>query len=178
MSETPVILTERFALWRPQAGDLASLHAMMSDPETVRFVGGKVPSEAEDHARLLRNAGSWALYGYGIFMVRRKGEDRIAGTCGVFRSHRGFGEEVGFDDVPEAGWIVHRDLWGRGVATEVMRAALAWFDATHGRQRVVCMIEHGNEASVRVAERLGFAPFGHHAPESGRPLDLFSRNPC
>lgn len=175
MKTAPVVATERFELWRPRVGDLAGLHAMMSDPETVRFVGGKVPSEADNFARIMRNAGSWSLYGYGVFMVRPKGEDRIVGSCGVFRSHRGFGSELGFDDAAEAGWIVHRDLWGQGAASEIMRAVLAWFDAAHGPQRLVCMIEEGNAASVRVAEKLGFTQIGTHRSEDDASLLLFRR---
>lgn len=170
-----MIVTERLELWRPQVGDLASLHAMMSDPETVRYVTAAVPSEADDFARILRNAGSWSLYGYGAFMVRLKGSERIVGSCGVFRSHRGFGPDLGFDDCAEAGWMVHRDLWGQGVAGEAMQAALTWFDREHGPQRVVCMIEEGNDASVRLSRALGFERTGQHVPESGETLHLFAR---
>jgi RimJ/RimL family protein N-acetyltransferase len=161
----PLVTTRRLELWQPCADDLAGLHAMMDDAETVRFVGGHIPTEAEDFSRLLRNAGSWALYGYGVFMVRFRGERQIVGSCGVFRSHRGFGADKGFDDVPEAGWIVHRDCWGQGVAQEAMQAALDWFDQTHGKQRVVCMIEEGHAASDRVATALGFVRTGEHVLE-------------
>lgn len=171
----PVLITARFELWQPQADDLADLFELTRDGETRRFLGGFVPSEADSFARLLRNAGSWALWGYGTFMVRRKGEGRIIANCGVFRSHRGFGPEQGLDNVPEAGWIVHHDAWGQGVASEVMRAALTWFDATHGRQRVACMIEEGHAASEAIAAKLGFARYGWHQPDDGAALGLWQR---
>ncbi|MFC0589742.1 GNAT family N-acetyltransferase [Novosphingobium aquiterrae] len=173
MTGAPLLTTERFDLFQPRAGDHAGLCAMLDDTETTRFLGGMASSASDAFARLLRNAGSWALYGYGSFVVREKGQDRIVGSCGVFRSFRGFGADVRMDDVPEAGWIVHRDLWGQGAATEIMRAVLAWFDATHGRQRIACMIEEGNDASVRVAERLGFTACGSHAPDQSSRLQLF-----
>ncbi|MGH6787240.1 MAG: GNAT family N-acetyltransferase, partial [Novosphingobium sp.] len=107
--------------------------------------------------------------------VRRKGEPRIVATCGVFRSHRGFGWSQGLDNVPEAGWIVHRDAWGQGVAYEAMEAALAWFDAEHGKQRVACMIEEGHAASDKLAAQLGFVRYGQHQPEEGQALVLYER---
>lgn len=165
MTERPLLTTARFELWQPRAGDHRGVHAMLSDSETSRYLGGKIQPESDAFARLLRNAGSWALYGYGTFIVRETGQDRIVGSCGVFRSHRGFGAELGMDDVPEAGWIIHRDLWGKGAATEIMRAVFAWFDETHGRQRIACMIEQGNDPSVRVAQGFGFVPCGSHSPE-------------
>lgn len=172
----PLITTERLELWQPLPTDLDDLHAMMDDAETVRFVGNHVPTLAEDFARLLRNAGSWSLYGFGTFMVRLRGEPRIVGSCGVFRSFRGFGADKGFDGVAEAGWIIHRDHWGKGLATEAMSAAMAWFDRAHGPQSVVCMIEEGNEASVRVASALGFVPFGRHEEGDGTALVLYERS--
>jgi RimJ/RimL family protein N-acetyltransferase len=171
----PVLETERLELWQPQASDLADLYQLTLAEETRRFLGGFAPSEADSFARLYRNAGSWALWGYGTFMVRWKGEDRVIGNCGIFRSHRGFGTEQGLDDVPEAGWIVHKDCWGQGVAREAMRAALAWFDAAHGAQRVACMIEEGHAASDKLALALGFEPYGRHEAEDGAVLVLYER---
>lgn len=171
----PVLTTVRYELWQPQVGDLADLFELTRDEETRRFLGGFTPTEMDSFTRLTRNAGSWALWGYGTFMVRAKSDRRIIGNCGVFRSHRGFGAEQGLDNVPEAGWIVHRDAWGQGLASEVMNAALAWFDATHGRQRIACMIEQGHAASEAIAMKLGFVRYGQQVPETGAPLGLWER---
>ena len=171
----PVITTERLELWQPQVGDLADLHDLTLSEETRRFLGTFTPTGADTFARLLRNAGSWSLWGYGSFMVRFKGDPRIIGNCGVFRSHRGFGPEQGLDNVPEAGWIIHRDAWGQGVAREVMEASLAWFDTTHGRQRIACMIEQGHAVSDALAGKLGFVRYGQHQPDDGAALVLYER---
>ncbi len=171
----PVVITARLELWRPMAEDLADLYELTRDDETRRFLGGMEPSEMDSFARLLRNAGSWALWGYGVFMVRRKGEARIVATCGVFRSHRGFGAELGLDNVAEAGWIVHREAWGQGLAREAMEAALEWFDGVHGRQRVACMIEEGHTASDRLAQRLGFVRYGRHQEDDRPAVILYER---
>lgn len=175
MSAGPLLTTARLELWQPQAGDLADLFDLTFAEETRRFLGSFVPSEMDAFARLARNAGSWALWGYGTFMVRRKGEGTIIANCGVFRSHRGFGAAQGLDNVPEAGWIVHKEAWGQGVAREAMEAALAWFDQTHGRQRVACMIEEGHAASEKLARELGFAAYGRQEGEGAAPLVLYER---
>lgn len=171
----PVISTARLELWQPRLGDADDLYQLTLAEETRRFLGGFTPSEMDTFTRLQRNAGSWALYGYGVFMVRLKGEGRIIGTCGVFRSHRGFGADKGLDDVAEAGWIVHKHHWGQGIAAEAMEASLAWFDATHGHQRVACMIDEGHAASDKLARKLGFAPYGRHEAEDGGVLVLYER---
>ena len=172
MSEL-VLTTERLELWRPQLGDLDGLNAIHTDPRTLKFLGSWGPSRADSFARLLRNAGGWSFYGYGVFMIRRRGAAQIIGTCGVFRSFRGFAH--GLDDVPEAGWIVHPDHWRQGYAGEAMRAVLAWFDEVHGRQRVACMIETGNTASERLAAQLGFTEYARHRDAEDKELVLYER---
>lgn len=169
----PLLTTDRFGLWRPRASDLDCLVGLVDDTETLRFLGPARADRQNQFERLLRNAGSWALYGYGTFAVRPHGSDDLIASCGVFRSYRGFGQ--GMDDVPEAGWIVRRDHWGQGVAPEAMRAVLTWLDATHRLPRIACMIEAGNHASERVAEVLGFVACGQHQLESGALLNLFER---
>jgi RimJ/RimL family protein N-acetyltransferase len=175
MSPGPLLTTARLELWQPKVGDLGDLFDLTFAEETRRFLGSFVPSEMDAFARLLRNAGSWSLFGYGSFMVRLKGEGRIIANCGVFRSHRGFGAGQGLDNVPEAGWIVHRDHWGQGIAREAMEAALAWFDRIHGAQRIACMIEEGHAASVALAGKLGFAEYGRQESEGAAALVLYQR---
>lgn len=172
----PVLVTERFDLWQPRASDFSALVALIEPEDTRRYLGAHPVDESAEFARMMRNAGSWALYGYGIFAVRPRGEGDLVATCGVFRSHRGFGAAKGLDDVAEAGWIVRSDWTGRGVAREAMSAIMAWFDAVHGPQRVACMIEDGNAASFAVARRLGFREYGRHRPEGEvRELVLMER---
>ncbi len=149
------------------------MHALTLDEETRRFLGSHHPNEADSFARLMRNAGSWALHGYGSFMVRRRGEAQIIGMCGMFQSLRGFSK--GLDNVPEAGWVFHRDVWGQGFAKEAMQASLAWFDAAHGLQRITCMIDEDHAVSDRLATKLGFVRYDRHVQEDGETVILYER---
>lgn len=169
----PVITTKRLELWQPQASDHAGINAINIDPRTLPFLGSWTPSAADTFARLCRNAGTWALYGYGIFIVRLRGQAQIIGTCGVFRSWRGFAH--GLDDVPEAGWIIHPDHWGQGYAGEAMRAVMPWFDKAHGSQRIACMIEAGHTASESLALQLGFVEYARHQQPEENELVLYQR---
>ncbi len=169
----PVVTTERLELWRPQASDHAGLLALVTPEAVRRFLGPAKPTPEDAFARLLRNVGSWTLYGYGVFSVRERGQSAIVASCGVFHSWRGFGQ--GLDDVPEAGWIIAEPAWGKGYASEAMSAALAWYDAEHGVRRTVCMIEDGHDASKAVAAKLGFVEYGRHQPDEGRVLVLYER---
>lgn len=172
--EGPVLRTERFELWKPQLDDLPGLVRLVEDEETRRFLGPTRADAANQWERLVRNAGGWALYGYGTFAVRRPGSDEIVATGGIFHSWRGFGAH--YDDCPEAGWIVRADHWRQGVARELMDAALGWFDSGFGPRRIVCMIENGNAASERLAQVLGFRRYDEMVAEGDRlTLGLYER---
>lgn len=176
MTTAPFLTTERFELWQPAASDLGDLVRLLEGEGMIRFLGPARPTALSQFDRLLRNAGSWSLYGYGVFYVRSRGTREIIASCGVFHSWRGFGK--GMDDVPEAGWIVRQDWWGKGVASEAMRAVLPWFDETHGhQQRIACMIEEGNTASERLANALGFVRYDSHvlSGDDAAHMNLFER---
>lgn len=171
----PALVTDRLELWHPAAGDLAGIHAVVAPEPVRRYLGARPTTVSDEAARLLRNAGSWALYGYGTFIMRMRGSPDVIGICGVFHSWRGFGK--GLDDVPEAGWILGQDAWGKGLASEAMHAVLDWFDRTHGTRRIACMIEEGHHASLRLAHALGFETYDVHEGEDGaRPLVLLERS--
>lgn len=173
MSAEPVVTTGRFGLWRPRVGDLDAMCRLIADEETRRYLGPADPRPPAQWERLVRNAGSWSLYGYGVFYVRPHGSEEIVASCGVFHSWRGLDPRM--DDQPEAGWVVRRDWCGQGVAGEAMTAALDWFAAAHGPARVVAMIERGNLGSERLAARLGFRAFGEVVEAEGTVLDLYER---
>ncbi len=173
MTDKPLFTNAQLEFWRPQIGDLDGLVELVDHEDVRRFLSPTRATPASQFGRLLTNIGCWSVYGYGIFAVRFPGDPRIAASCGVFHTYRGFGK--GMDDVPEAGWIVRRDLWGQGIASEAMAAVLTWFDQTHGPRRVACMIEPENAASDRVATKLGFRRYDEHVDEEGMALNLYER---
>lgn len=169
---TMALLTERLVLRPPTTEDFDDLYAL-TEPAAMRVYLGKAePSRIDTFTRLMRNAGAWSLYGYGTFMVRERGSGDFVGNCGLFPTYRGLGED--FDHYPEAGWIIGINHWGKGYAMEAVSAALNWFDDTQGKQRTVCMIEPGNDASVKVANRLGYTRYATRE-FMGAELDLYER---
>ncbi len=146
--------TDRLRMRRPMAGDEVLIHALTEPPAMRTYLALAEPSMTDSFNRLLRNAGSWMLFGYGIAMVEEKETGAFVGTCGIFRTARGHGAD--FDFLPEAGWIIAQDHWGKGYATEAMEGTIDWFERTIGKQSLGCMIEFGNIASDKVARKLGF----------------------
>ncbi|MBA3897944.1 MAG: GNAT family N-acetyltransferase, partial [Sphingomonadaceae bacterium] len=149
----PVIWTARLILRGHAVEDHPACAAMWSDPEVTRFIGGKPQSAQDAWFRILRYAGNWALLGYGFWAVTDH-DGRFLGGGGFGDFHRGI---AALEGAPEVGWALAPHAWGRGVASEALAAILAWGDANLSAPETRCLISDGNHASVRVAERHGFA---------------------
>lgn len=147
------IETERLLLDLHTIDDFVPLSDMWSDPETVRFVGGKAASPQESWMRLLRYRGLWPVLGYGYWALREKTSGRFVGDLGFADFHRQ--TTPTFFGVPEAGWVLVPWAHGKGYATEALGAALAWLDAA-GHRRSVCIIDPANTPSLRLAQKLGY----------------------
>jgi len=106
------------------------------------------------------HAGHWALRGYGKWAVERRDSGEWIGRVGLWNPPDWPGVEVG--------WTLVRAAWGQGYATEAATAAIGWAWANLGCERLVSLIEPGNAASFRVAERLGMQPL----PEELTGTDL------
>lgn len=169
---TVVLETARLLMRPPVVDDLEALFQLTQPAPMRRFLSMEEASREDAFARLLRNAGSWALYGYGTFIVREREGGAFVGSCGLFRTRRGLGPD--FDESPEAGWIVAQQYWGRGYAVEAMRAAIDWFARSRGEQRTVCLIAPDHPASETVAARLGYVRFAERTL-NGEPVNLYER---
>jgi GNAT superfamily N-acetyltransferase len=76
-------------------------------------------------------------------------------------------------DEIEVGWSIVPELRRRGLATEAMRAAIddAWTRTNAGH--VVAYIRSGNEASHRVAAKLGFTRRAGGLTADGKPMTVY-----
>ena len=62
----------------------------------------------------------------------------------------------GDDHVPETGYWIGREFWGRGFATEALEGALVWAGKRWKRRALVAGHFSDNPASGRVLEKAGF----------------------
>jgi RimJ/RimL family protein N-acetyltransferase len=168
----PVLETERLIMRPHGLEDFPDSLAMWSDPQIARSIGGRSPAAEEVWRRLMSCAGSWALLGFGYWVVREREGGRFVGEVGFGDSRRGLGPA--FDGAPEIGWTLAPAFQGRGLAGEAIAAALAWHDRRTGGGRTVCMIGPDNAASLRLAERAGYRNFARRS-FNGAPTLLFER---
>ena len=168
----PALDTPRLTLRGHTAADFPDCAALWGDTAVVRYIGGRPLSDEDVWARVLRYAGLWALVGFGYWVVRDRATSRFVGEVGLADFRRDVVPPLG--DAPEVGWVLAPWAHGRGLATEAVRAALAWSDAALRAPRTVCLIAPENAASIRVAAKCGYQEAGP-ATYKGAPTVVFER---
>jgi RimJ/RimL family protein N-acetyltransferase len=143
-----LIETERLFLRKPTLGDLELPPAFLRDLEVMRWLGG-VP---DDPVAVVRGwLDDWETYPTGKFVVERR-DGAFVGRVGLnYLDPQSWKRSTAADAQPELGWVVAREHWGRGYATEAAAAVRAWA----ALPRLVSVIEPPNVRSIRVAEKLG-----------------------
>ena len=153
---SPVLETERLTLRRHQVADFDSCCRLWGSEEVTRYIGGRPSTQEEVWSRILRYAGHWDLLGYGYFAVVEKQSGSVIGEFGLADFHRAIEPPLA---QPEAGWALHPDYHGKGLAAEALTAVLGWADA-QDMKRTCCLIDPENTASLRLAERMGYVGQG------------------
>jgi RimJ/RimL family protein N-acetyltransferase len=154
----PTIDTERLTLRVHRVEDFSDSAAMWGDPNVMRYIGGRTLSTEEVWTRLLRYAGHWSLMGFGYWVIREKASGRFAGEVGFADYKRDL--KPSLEGAPEIGWSLAPWAWGKGFATEAVRAVVAWGATRFGSARTVCLINPENLQSIRVAQKCGYQESG------------------
>ncbi len=147
--------TSRLILREYATGDFAAVHVYASDPEVTRWtVFG--PNTEDDTRSFLQQARAFrAERPRRIFdlAVTLSDDGRLIGGCGLRRT----------DVAGEAfiGYVLRRDAWGRGYATEAARTLLTFGFEGLGLRRIFADCHPTNAASWRVMEKLGMRREGH-----------------
>jgi RimJ/RimL family protein N-acetyltransferase len=128
--------------------DAAFIVELVNDPDWLRFIGDKGVRSPDDARRYLDEGPmtSYRRHGFGLLAVESDG--RPVGMCGLLKRDTLPDPDLGFAFLPRAR--------GRGFASEAARAVL---DAAReaGHRRLLAIVTPGNERSIAVLEKAGFA---------------------
>ena len=142
--------TPRLRLRALIEGDVPALFAIYKDPETMRYWSHPAMTDIAEAEALLKDIDSQAeprsLLEWGI---ARREDDLVIGTCTLHRIDRQHRRA-------ELGYMLRRDLWGRGLAHEALTALLNHAFGAMGLHRLEADIDPRNAGSIRSVERLGF----------------------
>jgi RimJ/RimL family protein N-acetyltransferase len=157
----PTLETERLILRPFNESDVQPMYELLQDPDVVHYVGDRhVPTRQETWRMVAGWLGHWALRGYGQWAIEELGSGQLVGRAGIINPVDWPG--------PEVGYLLGKDWWGRGYATEAGRTAMDWGFEEMGFADLLSLIDPANQASMSVATRLGESArgeteiMGHH----------------
>jgi RimJ/RimL family protein N-acetyltransferase len=141
--------TPRLRLQLPSAADAQAFLDIHQDPEVLKYVvlGAASTGLTAAWRNIATIVGHWHMRGYGQWAVVERDSGLVVGRVGLWNPEGWPGIELG--------WVIHREHWGRGFATEAALAALAWAWTHVDVDEIISMIQPDNVRSLRVAAKLG-----------------------
>ncbi len=164
--------TDRLILreWREE--DVDPFMAALDSDAVMRWLGGRQPRDHYVEVQR-RRAQEQAEHGHSFWIMERRSDGAIMGFCGIRRGQHAGTPIYG---LPELGWRLRADEWGRGYAKEAALAAMAWWrNDMPDDDRVIAYTVPGNAASWGLMIALGMTrrvemDFDHPAFPVGHPL--------
>jgi RimJ/RimL family protein N-acetyltransferase len=150
----PTIETEQLILRAWTKADFRPWSVIMKHPAVHRHFGPEPPGLEDIWRRLASAVGGWSLLGFGTWAVERKADGALIGNVGLFNAWRDLEPEFG--EEPEMGWIFAAETHGQGLASEACRAVIDWAESNLQPTPIWAIIAPANEASIKLAEKLGF----------------------
>lgn len=175
------IETERLLLRPHREDDLMALHeTIYSDADVTRYLPGGKPRPLErTTATLEQFIKHQAQHGFSLWAVIEKETGAFVGQAGVFYPPARGGVEVAY--------AFGKNYWGKGYATEVVRAAIRYAFEVAQLPMLHAVAEVDNVPSQKVMQKVGMVyqgeitfevdpvPLVHYAitPDTFDPGDAF-----
>jgi ribosomal-protein-alanine N-acetyltransferase len=147
-----VVNTKRLLLRHFEPEDLEPLYALYHDAEMRKYYPDGTRTLKETKEEL-----EWFLRGHprhpelGLWATVERGTGDFLGRCGLLPRHIQGQDEV------ELAFMITKQRWREGLATEAARGVIKHAYEVIGLQRLVWLVMPGNEASAGVAQKVGMS---------------------
>jgi ribosomal-protein-alanine N-acetyltransferase len=147
----PIITTERLHMRRFEMQDLGVAATLYSQPEVMKYIRDGSPwSRAFTEEQLQRMIDEERRLGFGNWALIHTVSGTFLGECGLSEWDIEGTREI------EVGYLLSPEAWGKGYATEAVRAVRDYSFTTLKLPRLIALIHPENEGSARVARKAGF----------------------
>lgn len=143
-----IIETDRLILRNLTMDDLAELHEILSDPESMKHYPKPFDLD-KSKSWIVWNIENYAKYGFGLWAVILKENHQFIGDCGITM------QNINGDLVPEIGYHINKRHINKGYATEAARACMKYAFEVLKFDKVYSYMKYTNIPSQRVAEKNG-----------------------
>lgn len=146
----PTIRTARLCLRPWTIEDAPDLFRILQGKDVLKYFPNPVPPLIERVEKYItRQLANWQERGCGHWAVTAPESERLLGWVGL--------EYLSELDDTEVAYLLVKDAWGQGLATEAARAAVKFGFESAGLDRIIGLVHPENAGSIRVLEKCGLA---------------------
>lgn len=142
------LTSERLVLREFTRDDFDAVHLYGSDPEVVKYMPWGPNTRAETRRFLERNIQGQVVKPRTSYELAITIDGKLIGGCGLTIHSVS-------DKHAEIGYCLRRDMWGKGIATEVAAALIRFGFSELGLHRIAAKCDPDNHGSYRVMEKNG-----------------------
>ena len=161
--QSPVVIltTPRLILRTTTEDDIEVLQdQIFSDSDVMRHVFAGAPMGKDRSEAFIRRFFTFGDSLTGMTTLTERSTGKVIGFGGVFSC-----DALSVDDF-EIGFLLGHSYWGRGIATEIGEAQLAFGFNQLGCRRVLGLVDPKNAPSIHVLKKLGM----HHLKDVAHPM--------
>ncbi|MCI8891971.1 MAG: GNAT family N-acetyltransferase [Eubacterium sp.] len=161
-----ILYTERTCVREITAEDLDELYVIYEGEGITDFTEPLFERKKEEEYTRSYIQYMYYYYGYGMWVIQDRQSGKLLGRAGI--EHRPTQQGT----VMELGYIIRAEEQGKGYATEVCQAILAYAKQELEIKELHCFIHPKNQASIHLAAKLGFVRCGHTGAAQDGLLDF------
>ena len=144
----PTLTTERLILRPFRLADLHPLHAILQEPDILKYFPRPGPPPLEKVEKIIREQlAQYEQYGFGQWAVELRAKPGLIGWCGL--------NHLPDTDEDEVAYLLSQAAHGKGYATEGAKSSLDFGFEKVKLRRLIALMHPENNASRRVAEKIG-----------------------
>lgn len=163
--EAIAIETHRLILRELTLDDVEDLARIYADPVVMKYYPKLITTE-ETQYQIIRSINGYQQRGWGLWATIHKAERKLIGRCGLIPQIVDELSEI------EIGYLLAKEYWGQGLATEAA-CAIRDYGFAMGYSRLISLIAPGNMASQKVAIKAGLC-YEKDAIYRGRTVQVYA----
>lgn len=144
-----ILETDRLKVRETTVEDIADFYELYKDPSITEYMEDLSTDQEEEVAYIQDYIKRvYHFYGYGMWTVLTKADNRVIGRAGI-SWREGF-------DLPELGFMIGVSWQRQGYAYEVCGAILRYAEEELGMEKFQAFVQKGNFRSENLCRKLGF----------------------
>ena len=148
--QTNIIETERLFLSHLSEKDSGFILELLNSPGWLQFIGNSKVKTKEDARDYILNGPvkSYQQNGFGLYLVKIRQDNSLAGICGLIKRDSLDDIDIGFALLPE--------FEGKGYAYEAASAVIAIEGKSNELKKIAAITNNDNISSIKLLNKLGF----------------------